>query len=256
VRAWLGLPAVSARFAHREEGRKSLQIQAYSANVVPGLSDYGVDQPIVGFFTPSAEDRRALGEADVDADLQRWLSAGDAPAYFGFGSMPVRDPKAALRMIEGVAQRLGLRALVSAGWSDLGTDSVSNERVRVVGVLNHDAVLPRCRLAVHHGGAGTTAASLAAGLPTLVCSLFADQPFWGAQLGRLGAGAHIEFAKLDGPTLERALRQLLEPATAERARVLADAMRGESNAVARAADLIEARIKGSTARPLAARAGE
>ena len=254
VRSWLGLPAVSARLAHREQGQTVLHIQAYSAKLVPGLSDYGADQPVVGFFTPSAEDRRALGEAGLDADLEAWLSAGEAPAYFGFGSMPVRDPKAALQMIEQVTLRLGLRALVSAGWSDLGRglgrdlgqDIQSSERVRVVGVLNHDAVLPRCRLAVHHGGAGTTAASIAAGLPTLVCSLFADQPFWGAQLERLGAGAHIGFAKLDAPRLERALRQLLEPAVAVRARSLADGMRSESNAVARAADLIEARAKESS----------
>lgn len=250
VRSWLGLPAASARLARRAEANDILQIQAFSSEIVPGISDYESNQPIVGFFTPSAEDRRVLGEASVDADLEAWLSAGDAPAYFGFGSMPVRDPKVALQMIEMVTQRLGLRALVSAGWSELGQASRSDERVRLVGALNHDAVLPRCRLAVHHGGAGTTAASVAAGLPTLVCSLFADQPFWGTRLERLGVGAHLRFAQLDATKLERALRQLLRPLVVERARALADAMRSESNAVARAAELIEARITGSKAQTL------
>jgi UDP:flavonoid glycosyltransferase YjiC (YdhE family) len=60
--------------------------------------------------------------------------------------------------------------------------------VRVVGNLDHDSVLGRCRAAVHHGGAGTTAASLQAGLPTVVCSVFADQPFWGTRVVDNGVG--------------------------------------------------------------------
>jgi UDP:flavonoid glycosyltransferase YjiC (YdhE family) len=201
----------------------------------------------VGFFTPTAEDRRAFGETALSADLEAWLSAGDAPAYFGFGSMPVQDPEAAVRMIEQATQRLGLRALISAGWSELtqsGGSYESNERVRVVGALNHDAVMPRCRLAVHHGGSGTTAASVASGLPTLVCSVFADQPFWGRQLARLGAGAHLRFDSLTAVKLERALRRMLRPEATQRARALASAMSHQPNAAARAAELIEARLAG------------
>ena len=85
----------------------------------------------------------------------------------------------------------------------------------------------------------------------MVCSLFADQPFWGKQMERLGAGAHVGFAKLDAAKLDRAVRQLLRPVVVERARRLADAMCSESNAVARAADLIEARTNRSTAQTLA-----
>jgi sterol 3beta-glucosyltransferase len=241
VRSWLDLPAARARLSRRTEGKDVLQIQAFSAKVVPGISDYGVNQPVVGFFTASEEDRRAFGESAVDPELESWLSAGQAPAYFGFGSMPISDLAACVQMIERVTQRLGLRALISAGWSDLGGSSRSNEDLRFVGALNHHAVLPRCRVAIHHGGAGTTAASISAGLPTLVCSLTADQPFWGAQLARLGVGAHIRFSELDAARLERALRGLLRPEASARARALADAMRYESNAVSRAAELIEAR---------------
>jgi len=161
--------------------------------------------------------------------------------------MPVQDPEAAVRMIEQATQRLGLRALISAGWSELtqsGGSYESNERVRVVGALNHDAVMPRCRLAVHHGGSGTTAASVASGLPTLVCSVFADQPFWGRQLARLGAGAHLRFDSLTAVKLERALRRMLRPEATQRARALASAMSHQPNAAARAAELIEARLAG------------
>lgn len=244
VRAWLGLPAVNSLMARREGIGELLEIQAFSAEIVPGINDYGEHRPFVGFFIPTEEDRRAFGETTLSADLDAWLSAGDAPAYFGFGSMPVRDPQAAVRMIEQATQHLGLRALISAGWSELEQSNDSNGRVRVVGALNHDAVMPRCRLAVHHGGSGTTAASVTAGLPTLVCSVFADQPFWGKQLARLGAGAHLRFESLTVAKLERALRRILRPEATQRARALASAMTSQPNAAARAAALIEARFAG------------
>jgi sterol 3beta-glucosyltransferase len=244
VRAWLGLPAVNSLMARRAGAGELLEIQAFSAEIVPGISDYGEHRPFVGFFFPTVEDRRAFGETALSADLDGWLSAGDPPAYFGFGSMPVQDPQAAVRVIEQVTQRLGLRALISAGWSEIEQSGESNGRLRVVGAVNHDAVMPRCRLAVHHGGSGTTAASAAAGLPTLVCSVFADQPFWGRQLARLGAGAHLRFDSLSAGKLERALRRILSPEATQRARALASAMSRQPNAAARAAELIEARFAG------------
>ena len=81
-----------------------------------------------------------------------------------------------------------------------------NPAVTVVGGVDHSAVLPLCVAAVHHGGAGTLAASLGAGIPTFVCSVFADQPFWGARLVDAGVGAHLPFNDLDRARLEKALR--------------------------------------------------
>jgi UDP:flavonoid glycosyltransferase YjiC (YdhE family) len=84
--------------------------------------------------------------------------------------------------------------------------------VRVAtGVLNYDRVLPRCRVAVHHGGSGTVAASVAAGIPTFVCSLVADNPFWGARVEQLGIGVHERFADLDQDRLETGLRRAMHP---------------------------------------------
>ncbi len=154
--------------------------------------------------------------------------------------MPVTRPDATLGMIAKVTAGLGMRALVSAGWS--GMDDGGNDgRVRVVPAVNHDAVLPRCTLAVHHGGSGTTAASLRAGLPTMVCSVFADQPFWGTQVERLGVGSHVRFAALTEQTLSDGLGKALEPAVRHRARRLAESLRAESGATMRAADIVESR---------------
>jgi sterol 3beta-glucosyltransferase len=253
-RAELGLAPTRATTAARVAASGGLELQAFDPVLAPGIDDYGDRRPLVGFLTPGPEERARLGEAGLDRDLASWLAAGDAPAYFGFGSMPVTDPGATVGMITRVSERLGLRALISAGWSRIGTDHGDSERVRVVGAVNHDALLPHCRIAVHHGGAGTTAASVAAGVPTVICSVFADQPFWGARLEQLGAGAHLRFAKLDEASLEAGLRRALDPGVTERVAALGAVLRSATGAAARCADLVE-QVVAATDSPAANPAG-
>lgn len=239
-RAELGLGPTSRSTAARVEARGDVEVQAYSSLLVPGL-EWGDSRPVVGFVDLCAEDYRGLGEAEVDAGLDAWLSQGPPPAYFGFGSMPVTDPVETLALICTVTAGLGIRALVSAGWSGMVDGETDEDRVRVVDAVDHNAVLPRCSLAVHHGGAGTTAASLRAGLSTLVCSVFADQPFWGTQVERLGVGSHVRFAALTERTLGDALGKVMEPGVQHRARRVAASLRAESGATVRTADIIESR---------------
>lgn len=238
LRMRLGLPPARRTTTARMAEMGVPELQGYSAVLAPGLRDYGSRRPITGFLTPDGELRRQLGEEGVDADLDAWLEAGDPPAYFGFGSMPILDPPATLAAITTVARRLGVRALISAGWS--GMAGASNDEVRVVGAINHDAVLPRCLLAVHHGGAGTTAAAAMAGVPALVYSVFADQPFWGARLEELGCGVHHRFTDLGPATLEAGLRRLLDPELRLRAAALGRALAADGGGAQRAADVVEA----------------
>ena len=240
LRAELGLPPDRRTTPARRAAAGSLELQAYSPVLVPGLDDYGPTRPLVGFLMPTPEFKARLGEGTVDPHLDAWLARGEPPVYFGFGSMPVLDPAGTLAMVGRVVARLAVRALVSAGWSRLAASSYLGDDGLVVGALDHDAVLPRCRAAVHHGGAGTTAAAVLAGAPSLVCSVFADQPFWGERLTRLGAGAHLRLAALDEAALERGLVQVMAPAVAQRTAELGAQLRGEADAVSRAADSVEA----------------
>jgi UDP:flavonoid glycosyltransferase YjiC (YdhE family) len=206
-----------------------LELQAYSRYVVPELADWDSRRPLTGFLTPSPSQRAALHQS-ADDGLLEWIAAGEAPVYFGFGSMPVLDAQAALTLIAKVSSSLGVRALVGAGWSDVAAGALEDGQVRVVSEFDHEAVLPLCRAAVHHGGAGTTASSLRAGLPTVVCSIFADQPFWGAQLGRLGVGTTLKFTELTELALLDALEPVLTDAYRARARELAEQLLAESGA--------------------------
>jgi sterol 3beta-glucosyltransferase len=197
----------------------------YSQTLFPVPADWPANVHPVGFLQPWPELRARLGEAGIPAELESWLKAGPPPVFFGFGSMPVLDQGAMLSMIQTALANLGARGIVAAGWSELS--AAGDETLFVVDEVDHQSLLPRCAAVVHHGGAGTTAAGLAAGAPTLICSVFGDQPFWGERCRVLGVGESLPFAKLDVPRLTAALRTVLSPAAAVRAREMATRMAGE-----------------------------
>jgi hypothetical protein len=120
--------------------------------------------------------RGSLDEALPD-DLAASTDAGERPVFLGLGSMPVLDYDGFLAMVTEATRSLGVRAVVNMPLA--GRDaSVAGlpEHLRTVGAVDHELLLRHCSAAVHHGGAGTLAASLRAGLPTMVCSVWADQP--------------------------------------------------------------------------------
>lgn len=243
LRADLGLPPARRPLSRRRGSFEDLEVQAYDRALVPGLG-WGARRPLVGFLRLDADLRARLDEAGLDADLRAWLDAGSPPVLFGFGSMPARDPATVVRMITEVSRAEGVRALVSTGWGRLAALELGDPDVRIVGALDHDAVLPRCIAAVHHGGAGTTAASLGAGIPTVVCSVFADQPFWGARVAEQRVGAHLRFRNLDRDSLGTAVGVALSPEVRARAAALGARLRSARDAAALAADAVEGVLEG------------
>lgn len=235
LRVALGLPRLA------DDGDElpppDLEVQAYSSVLVPELRDWSPLRPLTGFPRATPVDHARWGDRGVDEALGQWLAAGDPPVFFGFGSMPVRDPAAMTALIDRVCAELGVRGVVGAGWSDLGTQDGS-ERVRVVGSVDHGALLPHCVVAVHHGGAGTTAEAVMAGIPSVVCAVSFDQPFWGQRLEDRGLGTWMPFAELSGPRLRDAIRPLLGPDARRRAREFRALLAAEDG-TRRAADAIE-----------------
>jgi sterol 3beta-glucosyltransferase len=146
----------------------------------------------------------------------------------------------AVQMIDEVAQRLGQRALVSLGWSDLTLPpSSTSDRTYIVQSVDHSAVLPLCRAAVHHGGAGTTYACASAGLPAVICPMILDQHFWAARLRDLGTGRILPYAQLSTESLSRELSALLVPSVQERAKRLSATLEDAADARNRGAAAVE-----------------
>ncbi|MGV0853142.1 glycosyltransferase [Mycolicibacterium phlei] len=231
----LGLPPASGPVPGRIAERELLEIQAYDDVLFPGLAaeweTWGAQRPFVGTLTLELA-------TDDDEDVLSWIAAGTPPICFGFGSIPVKSPADTLAMIAGACAEVGERALVCAGWTDF-SDVPQYDHVKVVGAVNYATIFPSCRAVVHHGGAGTTAAGLRAGIPTLVLWMADVQVIWGAAVKRLKVGTSRRFAATTRKTLAADLRTILTPECAVRARDLAAKMTRPSESVTAAADLLE-----------------
>lgn len=236
LREELGVPPASRSMLRNIARGEARCLLGYSQQVFPSPEDWPACAHPAGFLAPWPELRARFGEHGIPEDLENWLQAGPAPVFLGFGSMPVLDGASSLRMVRATLAELGVRGILAAGWSEL--DHAGDDTLFVVGEVDHQSLLPRCAAAVHHGGSGTTHASLAAGTPTLVCSVFFDQPFWGAQCQRLGVGDTIPFTRLNAKRLTGGLRAVLEPQVATRARELACRM-GEENGIGAAVAHLE-----------------
>lgn len=134
------------------------------------------------------------------------------------------------KMIFDTVRKLGQRALVSKGWGGFGADQIGiPEGVFMLGNCPHDWLFQRVSAVVHHGGAGTTAAGIAAGRPTVVVPFFGDQPFWGAMVARAGAGPDpTPYKELTSDRLAESIQKALLPATVEKAKQLAESISNEN----------------------------
>jgi UDP:flavonoid glycosyltransferase YjiC (YdhE family) len=231
----LGLPKAAGSTPRRIAERGSLEIQAYDEVCFPGLAaewaKWNGRRPFVGALTMELP-------TDADEEVASWIAAGTPPIFFGFGSVAVESPTDTLTMISSACAQLGQRALVCAGWSDFSHAS-HLDHVKVVGAVNYAAIFPACRAVVHHGGAGTTAIGLRAGVPQLILSTLPDQPIWAAQLKRLKVGSGRRFSAATRKSLVADLRRILAPQYVTRAREIAPQMNKLADSVVAAADLVE-----------------
>lgn len=231
----LGLPRAAGPAPQRMADRGALEIQAYEEACFPGLAaewaKWAEQRPFVGTLTMQMA-------TDADEDVVSWFNAGTPPICFGFGSTTVSSPAETLAMIEAACAELGERALVCSGKTDF-TGASHGDHVKVVGPVNYASIFPACRAVVHHGGAGTTAAGLRAGAPTLALWSLSDQKIWAAQVTRLGVGIGRHFQQVTQERLVDDLRRILAPDYAARARALAGRMTTPADSVQNTADLLE-----------------
>ncbi|OBJ11452.1 glycosyltransferase, partial [Mycobacterium colombiense] len=177
-RGELGLPKATHRSQRRIAERRSLEIQAYDDIFFPGLAAewarWGDRRPFVGALTMELP-------TEADDDVAAWIASGTPPICFGSGSIALESAANTVTMIGAACARLGERALICFGGTDF-SDVPHFDHVKVVGVVNYTKIFPACRAVVHHGGSGTTAAGLRAGIPTLILWTAGDQPMWGSHV--------------------------------------------------------------------------
>jgi vancomycin aglycone glucosyltransferase len=215
---------------------RSLEIQAYDELCFPGLTAQWGEQaerrPFVGALTLELP-------TDADDEVLSWIAAGTPPIYFGFGSsVRVASGVDTIALISAACAELGERALICSGSSDF-TDMPSFDHVKLVEAMNHGAIFPACRAVVHQGGAGTTAAGMRAGVPTLILCLWLDQPIWADVVTQLGVGFGRHFSMTTPETLIADLRSIMSPQCVAAARRIATQLTKPAESVGSTADLLE-----------------
>ncbi|MGX1307799.1 sterol 3beta-glucosyltransferase [Amorphus suaedae] len=229
----LGLPPLrDYSLTRMADGRPIPILHAHSEAVVPKPPDWPDEAHVTGYWFLDED-------GPPPPELPRFLEQGPPPVYVGFGSMSGRDPaRLAALVVEALRER-GLRGILATGWGGLkGHDLPAS--ILQVDHAPHGWLLPRVAAVVHHGGAGTTAAALRAGRPSVVVPFFADQPFWADRVHALGAGPKpIPARRLRARTLATALGQATaDSAMMARAAEIGRRIRAEDG-VANAVALIE-----------------
>ena len=201
----------------------------WSPGLVPKPKDWGSHIDVSGFIF------REPPYYEPPQELVKFLKEGAPPVYIGFGSIVVDQPEVLLRTVIVAARRIGVRAIISSGWSKFKSEEVSKD-IFFVGDCPHEWLFQHVTAVVHHGGAGTTAAGLLNGRPTTIVTFFGDQQFWGERIAAAGAGPHpIPHKSLNVSNLEAAVRLCLKQETVEAAQRIAQQMRTENGVQAAAA---------------------
>lgn len=225
----------SSRFPGLVEGPV---LYGYSPAFLPRGPEWGADVEVTGtWFTDEPE-----GFAPPP-ELTAFLAAGPPPVCIGFGSMSMENPAATTALVLEAVKASGVRAVLLAGWGGLKTMELPPE-VLALESAPHSWLYPRCSAVVHHGGAGTTAAALRAGVPAVVVPFHGDQFFWARRVHEVGTGPKpVLRKKLTAPALAAALTEATTSAAMrDKARGLGEQVRAEDGvgravaAIARIAD--------------------
>ena len=213
---------------------RQITLYGYSQFVVPRPEDWHASQQVTGywFLEPSQSWQPEQG-------LEDFLKSGPPPVFIGFGSMGAKNAAQTTELVLEALARSGQRGVLLSDWNGLQAETLPSS-VSLTGAVPYAWLFPRMAAVVHHGGAGTTSAGLAAGVPSILVPFMGDQPFWGQRVYHLGVGPQpIPRRRLTVEKLSEAIRVAVTDTEMRRAAAnLGERIRGE-NGVAQAVTLIQ-----------------
>jgi sterol 3beta-glucosyltransferase len=209
---------------------------AWSPDILPPSNDWKTNVHTTGYYFFDTDEAY-----QAPAELQSFLEAAKPPVCVSFGSMVNRNAERIDRVVREALTQTNNRGIVLSGWG--GIKDRASENMLYLDAVPHDWLLPRCRMVIHHGGAGTTSAGLRAGIPNIVVPFTADQPFWGRRIHAIGAGPRpVPVNRLTTERLMQAIVEAEGEAVRRRAQVLGRRVRSEEG-VNNAVSLIEAHLE-------------
>ena len=212
-----------------------LHLVGCSPRIAPPPADLAASTHFTGAWVDHAQ------PAPLPDALEQFLAAGAAPVVVTFGSMAAPDPAGLASAVVSGIHDAGHRVVLQGGQAMLDGDDVLS-----VATVDHRVLFPRAAAVIHHGGAGTTHAAVAAGMPSVVIPHVGDQPFWAKRLHALGVAPSpldIKDVTVDA-VRERVVQATAEPMRAAAGR-LGSAVRAESG-LKTAIDLLEGALRMAT----------
>ncbi|HEX5809098.1 MAG TPA: glycosyltransferase, partial [Anaerolineales bacterium] len=231
----LDLPAAAFGAPYNSTPTKGLPVlYGFSPSAIPRPPDWDDDIHVTGYWFLDSE-----GDWNPPPHLVHFLEAGPAPVYIGFGSMSNRKPEETADLVLQALSKTGQRAILLSGWGGLQKADLPDS-VFMIDSIPHAWLFPRTSAVVHHGGAGTTAAGLRAGVPSIIIPFFGDQPFWGQRVHELGVGpGPIPRQRLTAGSLAESIHCAVTDAEMrKKAASLGEHIQAE-NGIARAVEIIE-----------------
>lgn len=183
------------------DSHQPLTLNAFSEIVVPRPKDWNEKQIITGYWRTKEVTSDRVDEL---VRVQRFIDSSKNPIAIGFGSPGTQGY---LPMLEEALNLADAQAVLTlpAKWHG----DVKSKNIFPIEYVPHDWLYSRVKVAIHHGGAGTTSASLHAGIPTSTLPLAIDQFFWGERIQKLGVGLSIPQRKLNAQNLAQAITETL-----------------------------------------------
>lgn len=177
----LGLkPYTPFKSPFKRNGKDIPILYSYSPALFPAASDWKEHVNISGYWFLNQQHYWKPSE-----ELTQFINSGPPPIYIGFGSMPGTNTDKLTEIIIDTINLSKQRAIVATGWG--GLNKIENTKnILCIESAPHDWLFPRVSLIIHHGGSGTTAATLKFAKPSIICPFMLDQFFWSKLLYKKG----------------------------------------------------------------------
>lgn len=211
-------------------------IYGISSHFLTRPDDWADNQHLTGFWFSNEK-------SVLDPELERFISSGKPPLLITFSSMPVE--KELNELIANCINDIDERFIIIKGWGEWNIEE--SEKIKVISSAPFDALFPKMKAVIHHGGLGTTAECLRAGKPMFICPPvypFGDQYFWGDLAYQRGVGVKpVPLSSLTQKKFLKGIKHLLSDEKIYRnSKVLAEKINKEKG-VEKAVDMIEEILK-------------
>lgn len=213
-------PLLDSSLKHFSE--QPLTLNGFSEQIVPRPKDWNEKQIITGYW------QNQSSEWNPPKELEQFINSSPNPIAIGFGSPGTKGFSQTLTMLEQALNLTNTQAILTIPVKWHG--EINSKNILPIDYAPHDWLYKYVKVAIHHGGAGTSSASLHAGIPTITMPLAIDQFFWGEQIYKIGVGPKpIPQRKLTAEKLAHAIQTALtDEAMKARAKTVSERLSREN----------------------------